>query len=287
MIKNVTLWMLRNTSTFIFESTDNTTRRQLKIIKNKRTDWINKLLSTFLFKSRSNSSSHGIPQSEHTAYWNFMKNDNDGWEKVIQEVQSIGQERIHSTIQPLDRNSKKLINQTWNAICSSWRCYNSIFLIIKNTNNVDITFLNLLFNTFRCNIIFLKWKMTPWAHIFLNHYIYFETLEVRPVFLTCHAIEGHHRQIKRDFSHSLHSTKRRFGSSGLMDIMDIDNIILSLLKLNIFPWYKLNIPLGLNLKNKLPRGILINHLKLKYPIQYPRVHIDDIDDEDEIDNDVE
>ena len=105
--------------------------------------------------------------------------------------------------------------------------------------------------------------MTPWVHILVDHILVFETIyPVRPVLLTCHAIEGHHRQIKRDFGHSLHSTKRKFGRSGLVDIVDIDNVILSLIGMKIFPWERLHIQLG-SILPPIPRGLLYNNLKIQ------------------------
>ena len=63
--------------------------------------------------------------------------------------------------------------------------------------------------SFKYNVINLNLKITPWVHILLDHLYEFQNFEIKPYLLTCHAAEGHHRQVKRDFSHSLHSTKRK------------------------------------------------------------------------------
>ena len=168
-------------------------------------------------------------------------------------------------------------------IFNSWHCLHNIFLILKNVTGQSQNNLFLLLSTLRQNLLNLKWKMTPWSHIFIDHIFIFESFKIRPVFLTCHAIEGHHRQVKRDFGHSIHSTKRRYGRSGLIDIMDVDNVILSLMGLKIFPWRKLYVQLGPNLP-PLPRGILYKNILKQFPILLPpilessNINIENFDD---------
>ena len=95
----------------------------------------------------------------------------------------------------------------------------NIFELFRNVNICNLENIKININTLKFNIIELKWKFTPWMHILCYHFFFFESQNVRPILLSCHAPEGHHRLLKRDFSHSLHSTKRRKKNSGLSDIL--------------------------------------------------------------------
>ena len=127
----------------------------------------------------------------------------------------------------------------------------------------------------------MKWKFTPWMHILCYHFFFFESQNVRPILLSCHAPEGHHRLLKRDFSHSLHSTKRRNKNSGLSDILCYDNIILTLITKGIFPWSKLKLNIGNNIK-KFKKGQILNFIKNKYPISFPFENFNENDENEEI-----
>ena len=250
MVKNVTLWMIRNTANYVHYEMEPS-----RYLNKFQSDWIDAKLKNFIQKTRRHTPSHGIPQSEHTAFWNFMKPNSGGWDNVILDVQlkvDYFESRHYLNLPDIGKN-----------IINSWKCWHSIFVILKSSTYIDNNNnLDLIINTFRTCLLFLNWRMTPWAHIMIDHISQFEKFLIRPVLLTCHAVEGHHKQIKRDFSHSLHSTKRKFGHSGLMDIMDVDNVILSLLGMNVFPWFKLRVPLGHSLQ-PISRGVLYNNLKIR------------------------
>ncbi len=65
MIKNVTLWMLKNTAAYVYErpSTSAMSRIELKALKNKQIKWIDDIIAPFINELRSISSSNdGIPQ---------------------------------------------------------------------------------------------------------------------------------------------------------------------------------------------------------------------------------
>lgn len=118
--------------------------------------------------------------------------------------------------------------------------------------------------------ILLHFSFTPWAHVFLDHFLFFYQGLPRPIFLTCHAQEGHHRMTKKDFSLSFHSTPRRNARSGLVDILARDNVLLNLLSIGYSPIIPLHLTLGSALPNcDLPRGFLTNYLRAKYPCKPP------------------
>ena len=78
MVKNVTKWMMKNTSRYFIGGSIPST----KILRNKQDKWVNERILPYLNKSRSKISSNGIPLSDHTAYWNFMK-PGSGWLEII------------------------------------------------------------------------------------------------------------------------------------------------------------------------------------------------------------
>lgn len=93
----------------------------------------------------------------------------------------------------------------------------------------------------------LNWPMTPWCHVFIEHMFEFESRTVRPIFLTCHSLEGSHKISKQYFSFSLKSTKRNHGRNGLCDLIHRDNVTLNLISRGIFPWNDLKLCLGFQL----------------------------------------
>ena len=111
---------------------------------------------------------------------------------------------------------------------------------------------------------------------------------MRPIYLTTHAIESHHKMTKKDYTLSLKSTKRRHGRSGLIDVLNHDNIYLKLIFYGIYPWERLFVPISLNCNIK--RGKLIKKLKELFP-KYDFVNneiennILDVDNNNEISSD--
>lgn len=272
MVKNVTHWMMTHTSRYIVpnlepESDSHDRSKQKKLLRRRQKKWVDEIMEPWLYKARKYATMEGpdmvtskIPMSAHSAYWQFMKEDS-GWKAMSLKIKAIGLDR-EGTGQSQNSGDKRPRDEDkpkWNLICNIWEAWAFIFSKIKSFDNPDLCILEIYFNYIRNITIKLKWTYTPWAHIFIEHYIYFEKLNVRPIFLTCHAIESNHRKTKKDFQLSLKSTIRRKGRSGLVDILYIDNIILELIKYKIFPWEKLKINLGSSFS--LKRGQILNYVR--------------------------
>ena len=86
----------------------------------------------------------------------------------------------------------------------------------------------------RESVIALKWSQTPWCHVFLEHWVDFESIPVRSIQLTCHSLERSHKITKNYFLFSLKSTKRRNGRSGVCELIHRDNITNGLITRRIF-----------------------------------------------------
>lgn len=246
------LHMVKNVTKYILEKTGKEIHRN----KRKQKQWTDDLMNPFLNKARKYSNS-STPRSLDTAYWEFMKDEGG-----INELFKISNEKMKL------KRRIPLEEEKWTNILSIIISWKNIYNIIKSVDIIDIEQLKFEIGTFKNNIIKLNWKCTPWVHILIYHYIEFEKMNVRPIFLSCHAIEGHHRQIKKDFAHSLHSTKRRNKHSGLIDILSYDNIIINLISKSIFPWNKLKYPIGIKISEP-KKGFFYNYIRDKYPILYP------------------
>ena len=199
-----------------------------------------------------------------------MKEDRSGtgWKKIV--------DLLHTN--SVRHKRKRDEEERWLNMVHCWISYRNFFDLIRNVNICNIEELKFYVNTIKNSIIRLKWKFTPWMHILCYHFIYFESQNVRPILLSCFAPEGHHRQLKRDFHHSLHSTRRRNTHSGLTDVLCHDNILISLISKRIYPWENLKLKFG-NKINERKKGHFINYMKNKYPILY---EFKDIEEEEEV-----
>lgn len=300
MIKNVTKWFLAKTSEFIIPSASHSRtgkdyrssrsqRDPESILKSRREKWIERQLDPYIHKTRKDSHVSSSPRSAESACWEYIKAaDGKGYLSLINIIERCGRTTNKATIKINNPAFRRKIDEEltpkWSLIINAWALFHRIFFIISKNFKYhdDIEFLENNFKNLKQIIIYLKWKCTPWAHVFLEHYIQFEKMEIRPYYLSCHAIESHHKQIKKDFSQSLHSVRRRHGRSSLIDMIRRDNIILNLMGQKIFPWKSLEIPLGKSYPY-LKRGVFKNFLKIKYPPIYPgeTLNINNIIDSDE------
>lgn len=241
MVKNVTKYLLEKIGLELHRGN-----------KSKEKKWSMELMNPYLNKARKIANS-STPQSLDTAYWEFMKKDDGG----IVDIIKISKQNMNK------KRRNEIEADKWSQITNILISWKIIFNLIKNPNVIDINTLKYNLGTFKNNIILMNWKCTPWVHILMYHYFNFENSgNVRPILLTCHAIEGHHRQVKRDFHHSLHSTKRRNKNSGLFDILTYDNIIINLISRRYYPWEKLKMKIGNKIFEK--KKVFLKNILKKY-----------------------
>lgn len=251
MVKNCTEFLLDRTYREIHRGRSESTNPK------KRKEWIKEQIGTYLNAARKNQSTQ--PKSLDTAYWEYMKeNKNDmGWKKMVGQLQA-------NAI----RHKRKIDEEyRWTNMVQCWTSYKNIFELIRDVNICKLEEIKYSINTLKFSLIELKWKFTPWMHILCYHFLFFEMQNVRPILLSCFGPEGHHRILKREFFHSLHSTRRRNTHSGLTDVLCHDNILLSLISRGYYPWKNLNILLGNKIKEP-KKGHFLNYIKEKYKINF-------------------
>lgn len=260
MVCNVTKWLLKQTASIV--KPQSTKKQKLR--------WCQQKMEPYLNKAKKLSPNATTARSAHSAYWDFVKEGSNGlgWRLLIPEINNIKEENINIFYGHRRKKQKTETFSKSESITLIWENFELIFLRACNVspppnNSFQIKTLIEEIKTFVCA---LKFKVSPWVHVFLFHFAQFEVLNPRPIFLTCHSIEGHHRLTKKDFSQSLHSTRRRGNKkSGLCDLIHRDNVVLGLLSQKIFPWEKLKMSLGSPLDNPLPRGLLYNFILNKFP----------------------
>lgn len=163
MVARVTETLLERTSDTIFP--DGT--------KNSKEQWIAEIMKPYFQKVKRHSTSSFTPQSNHSAYWEFMKGE-PGWRSLVDIIMNTWTHwdddlpaLTRARDEPMEK-MQKINTSPWNAFIEIWGLYYDILEMVKLPERGDLNELRANIQNLKTYMNFLNWTLI-FFYIFYNN----------------------------------------------------------------------------------------------------------------------